>query len=683
MHGWVRIVGNRWISPAGIRFIRRGFLFGGVFLLGFGPATAQRLAAAEGNTVNFTSSPAPEPPTPTIEEMVGWTIPIVKGPSKFEQKATEAPAYVTVVTSNEIKQYGHRTLADVLLSVNGMHVSYDRNYSYLGVRGFNLGDPNNFNSRVLLLVDGHRMNNGLSDSAYVGTEFILDVDLIDRVEVIRGPGSVLYGNNAFLGVINVITRNGRQLKGPEVSGEVASYDTFKGRLSYGNQWSNGLELLLSGSLYDSEGPDEGVQRLDDDHFGSFFGSLGYHDFTLQGAFISRDKGNPTAQFGAVTNDSRFQTLDERSYVNFKFAHDFTNVMELMAQVHYDRYDFHLDLPLPTPPSTTLYQQKQVGEWWGAELQLTKRLEQGHTFILGGEYRDDFRQEREILIPASPSRTDQRSTDNYGVFLQGDVALRTNLHLNAGARYDQYGDFDPAFSPRVAVIYSPVLESTFKAIYGTAFRVPTFREQILAYPATELAPEDITTYELVYEQGIGKHLRSTVAGFYNQINDLIIHESGQFQNLDAEAKGVTVALGGVWTKGPRGGISYTFQDVEDRATGRRLPDAPQHLGKLNLSVPLYRDKVFAGVEFQYTSERKTIRTVIANGQVTTVSGSDAEGFGIVNLTLFSQNLVKGLELSATVYNLLDKQYGDPASPQHFQDIIPQDGRTFRVKLTYRF
>src|SRR5205085_8318509 len=178
----------------------------------------------------------------------------------------------------------------LLQSVQGLHVSYDRNYAFLGMRGINLGD---FNSRVLLLIDGHRINSNLSDGALIETAFILDIDLIDRVEIIRGPGSVLYGNNAFFGVINVITRRGKQLNGAEVSGEYATYDTFKGRLTYGKLFTNGVELVLSGTLYDSAGADRlfykefnntnqnnGIARgLDDDSFGSFFGSLGYRDFT--------------------------------------------------------------------------------------------------------------------------------------------------------------------------------------------------------------------------------------------------------------------------------------------------------------------------------------------------------------------------------------------------------------------
>src|ERR1044071_8838784 len=188
-----------------------------------------------------------------LETLMQMEVPTVYSASKFEQKTTEAPSSISVVKADEIKLYGYRTLADVLRSLQGFYVSYDRNYAFLGTRGINLGD---FNSRTLVLVDGHRINNNLTDGAYIDTAFILDVDLIDRVEVIRGPGSVLYGNNAFFGVINVVTRKGKQLDGVEASAEYGGFDTWKGRVTLGKAFTNGIEVLLSGSFYDSEGEDK-------------------------------------------------------------------------------------------------------------------------------------------------------------------------------------------------------------------------------------------------------------------------------------------------------------------------------------------------------------------------------------------------------------------------------------------
>jgi outer membrane receptor for ferrienterochelin and colicin len=187
----------------------------------------------------------------SLEELMSLSVDTVHGVSGFKQKVTEAPASVTIITSEEIQKYGYRTLADILRNVPGFQVSYDRNYSYLGVRGF--GPPGQYNNSIALLIDGHRLNDNIFDSALIGTEFPLDIDLIDRVEIIRGPNSSLYVASAFLGVINIVTKRGQDLAAISVAGDVASYGTYQGRISYGNRLKNGLELLLSGSFYDSHG----------------------------------------------------------------------------------------------------------------------------------------------------------------------------------------------------------------------------------------------------------------------------------------------------------------------------------------------------------------------------------------------------------------------------------------------
>jgi outer membrane receptor for ferrienterochelin and colicins len=620
---------------------------------------------------------------------------VVEAASRFRQPIAEAPSSVTIISSDEVKKYGHRTLADILESVPGLYVSYDRNYSFLGIRGFSLGD---FNNRVLLLLNGHRMNNSLSDSAFIGTEFLLDVDLIERVEIIRGPGSSLYGNNAFFGVINVITREGAKFPGHgvEVSGEAGSFDTYKGRVTYGKLFKNGIQVLFSGTIYESEGQDRlfykefntpaqnnGIaEDADTDSFKSVFGSMAFKDFTLEGGFITREKRNPTAQFLTDFNDRRLQTTDDRGYVTLKYFHQFEEIVDVSAKVYYDHHDFEINEPF----SGVLYRDAQQADWWGTELQLTKRIQDKHTFTLGGEFRDDFRQEERFFNVTNGvvSRDLHRSRQNHGVYFQGDVAIITNLHLNAGVRYDQYGDFDPTFNPRVALIYNPVDKTIFKAIYGTAFRAPNFFE-LSDQRNQDIMPETISTYALVYEQGIGKHLRSSVAGFYNQIEDLIAFNSApghqRFENLSgAEAKGVEFALEGSWRAIIRGRASYTFQHTEDSDTGRVLTDSPAHLGKLNISVPVWQDKIFAGLEFLYVSSRTTTHLTPLG---TAEPGEDAKGYGLVNFTLFSQNLLKNLDLSASIYNILDKHYDDPSTPFHRQDLIEQDGRSFRVKLTYRF
>src|SRR5439155_1930115 len=394
------------------------------------------LAVGANSGLAADTNPPPQSPADTEELRLErlLTMEIVESASKFRQKASDAPASATIITADDVKKYGYRTLADILQSVRGFQVSYDRNYSFLGVRGFNRGD---FNSRILLLVDGHRINNSLSDSGFIGTEFILDVDLIDRVEVIRGPASSLYGNNAFFGVVNVFTRKGRDTSGfgGELSGEAASFDSYKGRATYGRKFKNGLDMLLSGSWYDSEGPDNlffkefnqpannnGVaHHVDDDAYRNVFGSFSFYDFTLEGAFNTREKGIPTAPFGTKFNDPRTRTTDDRSFVNLKFAHEFPEAVDVTAQVYYDRHDFRGDSLFDIAPEGLLQREEDTAQWWGLELQLKKVFLERHVLIAGAEYRDDFIQRVrffDVSPPAAGPPPRVSDTYNYGVYFQG-------------------------------------------------------------------------------------------------------------------------------------------------------------------------------------------------------------------------------------------------------------------------
>jgi iron complex outermembrane receptor protein len=650
--------------------------------LSFAPGAASAENNPNPKTADLTELP--------LEALMNLEVPKVYAASKIEQKTTEAPASATVVTSDEIKKFGYRTLADVLQSVQGFNVSYDRDYDFLGTRGISLGDANN---RVLLLVNGHRVNNNYTDNAAIGTDFILDVDLVDRVEVIRGPSAVLYGNNAFLGVINVITRQGKQVNGVEASFDYGAFDTYHGRVTFGKQFTNGMELLLSGSIYESAGAERlyfkqfntntpaqnnhGVAtNMDGSSFRSFFGSLGYEGLTLEGAFNDRDKVNPTALFGTTFNNPSLRTVDEQGYAALKYAHSFPDVVDVTAKVSFDGYSHDIGYPI----GTSLYTEHYNGEWWDSEVQLNKTLWDRLVLTLGGEYRDDFLQQDE----SSSAPSVEATRISYGAYLQGDFAVVTNLHLNAGERFDQYGNFASAFDPRVALIYNPAKTSTIKAIYGTAFRAPDFYEQYLSGAKIQnLSPEEISSYELDYDQEIGPHLRSSLSGFYNDMRHLIVFDNGSYTNLNAQTKGVELALDGSWAGGIRGRASYSYEYTQNDTVPWQLPDSPNHMFKFNLSVPLIKDKLFVGAEYQFTSERLSLQTP-ASGEPITVQGETAGGYGVVNLTLFSQKLIKNLEFSASVYNLLNTQYSDPASDFHGPlDIIEQDGRTFRVKLTYRF
>jgi len=630
----------------------------------------------------------------SLESLMQIEVPKVYAASKIEQKVTQAPASITVVTADEVKKFGYRTLGDVLQSVPGFNVSNDHNYDFVGTRGVSLGD---FNDRILLLVDGHRVNNNFNDGAFFDSAFLLDLDLVDRVEVIRGPSAVLYGNNAFFGVVNVITRTGAQINGVEAAAGYASFDTYKARVSLGKQFTNGVEMLLSGTYYKSDGnpsfyypafdprlsayqnaANNGlVQNMDGDESASFFGSLIYRDFSVEGAFNHREKADPTGYyFGNLINDPRLKWTDEQGYAALKYAHSFAQDLDVTARFYYDTYTHLLGYPFT---QQVFYLERDTGQWWGTEVQVNKRLWDKHTITIGAEYRDDFKQQQQLTGPGYFFR-DDRNRQSDGVYLQSDIELLQSLHFDGGVRYDQYGDFNPAYDPRLALIYNPVESSTFKAIYGTAFRAPNFNELTASQ---NLQPETITSYELDYDQQLGSHLRSSLSGYYNQMENLIVFNNGSYENFNADTTGMEIALEGTWTNGIHGRASYSLQHTKDYTVAWDMPDSPTHMVKFNVSVPLYPDKIFAGLEIQYTSGRHSLTSFDSSGVASTTQGLDASGFALVNFTLFSQHLIKNLDCSASIYNLLDREHAVPASQFHVQTILPQDGRSFRFNVTYHF
>jgi len=635
------------------------------------------------------------------EMLLFQEIPSVYGASKYQQKVTEAPSSVTIVTSEEIKKYGYRSLEDILQSVNGFFVTNDRNYSFLGVRGFNR--PGDYNSRVLLLVDGHRLNDNMYDQAAIGADAPLDVDLIDRVEIIRGPSSSLYGANAFFGVINVISKRGRDVKGVEVSTEAGSYDSYKGRFTYGDRFQNGLEFLFSGSVADSAGhgrlfykefndptTNNGVARnVDGERYYHLFSRSSFTDVTLQGGYTYREKHIPTGSFGAMFNSKRNQTYDERGYVDLNYEHEFARQLSLSARLHYDRFYYHgdylFDVSEDEAPTFILNKEATLGEWWGAEAQLSKRLWERHLLTIGGEYRDNFRQAQRNhdVDPFFSYLKDGRSSKVWAFYFQDEYAIRDNLILNVGVRHDHYDSFGGTTNPRLALIYN-FHDTNIKLLYGEAFRAPNAWEMFYDAPSFGLAgnsrlrPETIKTYELAVERSIGDYLRVAASGYYYTIDDLISQafdpdlDRLKFDNMDSvEAKGVELDIEGRWRALLEGRLSYALQETTDGKTGKRLTNSPQHMVKLNVSAPLLPDRLFAGLEVHYMSERRTL------------SGKHTSDFFVTNLTLFSQNFLDGVELSSSLHNLFDERYGDPGSGEHRQDIIEQDGRTFWLKLKYAF
>lgn len=636
----------------------------------------------------------------SLEQLASVKVATVYGASKHEQAVSEAPSSVSIVSRDDIQKLGYRTLQEVLNGVRGFYTTYDRAYSYVGVRGFSL--PGDYGGRLLICIDGHRVNDAIYGQAPNGWDLPLDVDLIERVEVIRGPGSSLYGNNAMFGVVNIITRRGGDLGGAEVSGSYGSYDTWTGRLSYGGRTTNGVEIALSGTFLDSAGHDTLVyhefsevngghaEELDDSRGGSGFLSLSYGDFSLQGGYGRRDKTLPTAAYGAVFNEAGNEISDERGFSDLKFHHEFENELEVTARLYWDHYQYAGRAPIPEfdygdpryPGAITSNRDHTHAESLGSEFQVSKTLFERHCLIAGVDYRHDFALEQRNYDKGGQTYLDSDSTgDTVGVYGQDEYSISDKWILNVGLRYDYFSSFGSTINPRAAVIYTPWTNSTFKAIYGQAYRAPNAYELYYEAPGyasnSELDPETSRSYELGFEQQIGPHFGLVTSLFYYQIDDLITFQeeadgSSSFANVaNARSMGAELGLEARWWKGWRANLSYTYADARDTDTDEWLPNSPRNVVKGSLTVPLWLEKLFLTGELLGLSERRT------------VEGGEVGGYILANLTLYSRDILKNLQVSASVHNLFDTRFRDPVSSDFTQHSIEQDGRTLLVKLTYRF
>jgi iron complex outermembrane receptor protein len=642
----------------------------------------------------------------SLEQLMDMNVHVVYGASKYEQRATQAPSSISVVTADDIRRFGYTNLADVLRGVRGLYVTNDRNYTYLGVRGFLR--PGDYTTRVLVLIDGHRLNDNVYDSGSVGRESMLDVELIDRVEIIRGPSSSLYGSSAFFGVINVITKRGRGVDGGEVGVDTASYDTHKARATYGKTFDSGVDWLVSMSHYASDGMKlyypEFDQRVsdnpraannglasgvDDETAAKFFTSLRYGDFSASLYLSDRHKNIPTASFDTEFNDPRTMTDDMRGYFELTYKHALSERATVNARASYDSYEYEGDFPvdyalLGDGDYEAVQRDEMRGEWLNSEVQLTLQPSDRYTMVVGTEYRASLREYQATYDMIEPRfyYLDRDDTSSMlGVFGQVEAKLRDDFSLTAGLRYDHYGQtFGGTTNPRVAAVYHPTSNSAIKALYGEAFRAPNPYERHYNPEQANraaLRPETIDTYELVYEHYFNSTYRLSLSGYSYRIDGLITQaetEDGEpyYDNLEnVHARGVELELEGSYDNGTILRGSWTVQRARDIATDLELTNSPRQLGKLSASAPILNSKVFANLELQY------------NSSALTLARTRSPSSWIANFTLNSHDRWAKVELTAGIYNAFDDERPFPGSEEHAQALLQQEGRTYGAEVIVRF
>jgi outer membrane cobalamin receptor len=599
--------------------------------------------------------------------------------AKYEQRITDVPASVTVITAEEIARNGWHTLADALTSVPGVTLTYDRGYTYLGVRG--VGLPGDYNNRFLILLNGQPMLDGVAGAIDTGTALGVDLSSLSRIEFVRGPGSVLYGSGAMFGVINLILKSEQEASSAMVGG--GSHHTTIASGRFVRDLSGGFSMSITGSMqndhgqslffpeFDTPETNNGVSVGHDyDNYRSLMGTVAGHGLRFLALTSSRTKGVPTGWFGSTFNQQQ-QFTDGRSLLSLTAEHRASSTSQIFLRTSYDRFDYHGLFPY----GDQIARDRSSSTRLNADLRYVWDVKPNHRLTLGTEYVDNLR--ARYTASQGDVRVDIGGPFSVGsVYAQSEFQPVHSLSVTTGLRYDRYAHVTDTVNPRGAVVWHVNATNTFKVLYGSAFRLPTvfefgFEDASQNFISNQnLHPEKIRQYEVVWEGRLSPEVLISVSPYRLHMTGLIEPQtdattgSTQFQNADSIiSQGVELQAdyrrsNGLWSY-----VSYSRQDAKE--DGVREPNSAANLAKAGISTPTSRP--FQGaLELVYESARKTL------------AGNSTSGVMLANLT-FSAALRSSLRLSVTVKNLMGNRYATPGGPAQPEDTIPQNGRTFLLRL----
>jgi iron complex outermembrane receptor protein len=590
--------------------------------------------------------------------------------SRFSQRITGAPGAITVITADEIRQFGYRTVAEVLRSVRGIDVRYDRVYDYIGVRGFSRSGD--YNTGLTVLIDGYRVNDNVYDTGFTGGDLGLDVDLIERIEVLRGTASALYGGNSVLGVVNIVTRSASSVSGVEVAAGAGSSGYRQGRATLGRVLDNGARILLSATVKDVEGSSLYVPEFDqpennsgrtrgtDYEYGhSLLAKFDLDNLSLSLGASRRTKGNAVGYFGAAFDDPGNWLRDAYEYANLTYYRELGPAQALAARLFAGQYGYTGHY-LYDPAPRLLNDDSARGAWWGAELRLKSRLAADHQLLLGAEYQRNYRQDQRNYYddPYSLQAESRSRSERIGVYAEDEYALNDALTLAASLRLDQYTGLSAQWSPRLAAIYRPSEATVWKLVYGAGYRNPSAYERLYSFPgeqvpSPDLLPERARNLELLFEHYLGPKTR-VLGSLYRYDIDRALEQqqeggSGPFQFRNGPTvtgQGVEAEVEHLWDSGARLRASLVAGNARTDDGGWPL-GALQRQAKLHLIVPLPVVPLRLGLEGLATGPRKS-------------DSDEVGGFGVVNLTLLHPADRRGIEGSFSIYNLFDRAYVDPVA-----------------------
>ncbi len=657
--------------------------------------------------------------------------------SGVKQSTQRAPAITSIITAQDIEAVGARTLEEVLQTVPGIQVSYNFfNIAVYTIRGISTMMDN---PEVLILINGIRLNNVMTGGKGADGWSSIPISTIARIEIIRGPGSALYGADAFAGVINIITKTAQDIKGTEAGIRLGNHNTQDIWVVHGREWK-GFEIAAMIDFGNTDGHqrivESDAQTALDKIFGTHaslapgpYGSelttyhaqldiakqhwrfrTGVHKGNNKGAAVgimqSLDPGEPQSE-------ERFNA--DISYINPTFS----NNWGLDAQLSYLHLGYETNyMGFPPGAFGGNYPIGMLGQFAVFEHHSQMTLSgiyhglDNHLIQLGIGYADydmyktiDRRNvginpfTGEEISPLElvdttdtfiESMPEAGRNDWYGI-LQDTWTINPAWELTVGVRYDKYSDFGNTANPRLGLVWEPYIGLVTKLLYGRAFRAPSFmelynRNNPLALGNPNLKPEKIETWELAFDYLATDKLNLALSLFQYEIKDKIIEIPEREQNFgyanSTRWKGFGGELEMRWKTSHKSSLlfNYSYQDSKDKITGATLHNAPQQVAYLRGDY-LFGSKWYINTQVNWN-----------NGWKRAVNDPrpDLAGYTTADLILRRKDMrADNTNFAVGVRNLFDTDVRYPSPGPDIDGIlnIPNDlpgaGRFYFVEFRYQF
>jgi iron complex outermembrane receptor protein len=649
------------------------------------------------------------------------------------QSLQRAPAVASVITAEDIASMGAQNLDEVLESVPGLHVSrasvrYAPIYILRGITG------GQTNPQTLILQNGIPVTtlfNGDRGSAWID----VPVENIARVEVIRGPGSALYGADALAGVINVITKTAADTPGSEAGGGMGSFDGWKAWLQHGGSLG-AFELAAylhvgstngSGATIESD-----AQTRNDLRFGTHASrapgpvntghenvdaslNLSRDNWRLRAGYKLRDELETGAGVNAALDPSsagRAEIINaDLSWLDANFGQN----LELGLLASYQHYAFtYPNYLMLLPPGTQLasgtFPDGVIGSpnQWERQYRLSAHANytgfKTHALRLGLGHDDlDLYKTRTyknyLISPTGQTlwtgpvidysdiqpfmRPQQRQIDY--LYLQDEWRYAPDWTLTAGLRHDRYSDFGSTTNPRLALVWNASYALTAKLLYGEAFRAPAFNEQyglnVVLNGNPDLQPETIKTLEAAFSWQTSKDKRVNLNLFHYKLRDIIRlvanptpTPGSTYQNTGSQ-QGNGLELEVLWDIGRDLRLSgnYAWQRSIDEATDHDAGHAPHHHLYLRADWT-YADHWSLSPQLNWVADRQ--RTA---GD----TRPPIHDYITLDLAVHGSRLAKDWNLAIILRNLFDADAREPSlAPGLIANDLPLAGRSLLVELRYR-